>query len=202
MKIICIGRNYAKHAKELNNPVPKQPLIFMKPDTAMLVNRKPFFYPEFTKDLHYEAEVVLKVCKNGKHVEPEFAHKYYDKLTIGLDLTARDIQARCKEKGHPWEIAKGFDGSAVLGEFISMADFQADNIGFYLNKNGETVQKGNTNDLIFSFDYIISYVSKIFRLHMGDLIFTGTPEGVGPLQVGDELEGFIGERRLLECRIK
>jgi len=202
MKIICIGRNYVNHAKELNNPVPKQPLIFMKPDTAMLVNRKPFFYPEFTEKLHYEAEIVLKVCKNGKHVEPKFAHKYYDQLTVGLDLTARDVQARCKEKGHPWEIAKGFDGSAVLGEFISMADFQADNIDFSLNKNGETVQKGNTKDLIFSFDYIISYVSKFFRLHIGDMIFTGTPEGVGPLQVGDELEGFIGEKRLLECRIK
>jgi len=144
----------------------------------------------------------LKICKNGKHVEQEFSHKYYDQITLGLDLTARDVQARCKEKGHPWEIAKAFDGSAVLGKFISMADFRADNIGFHLNKNGEIVQKGNTKDLIFSFDYLISYVSKYFKLHIGDLIFTGTPQGVGPLQIGDELEGFIGEEKLLECRIK
>ncbi len=202
MKIICIGRNYANHAKEMNSPVPKQPLVFMKPDTAMLINRKPFYYPEFTKNLHHEAEIVLKICKNGKHVDEQFAHKYYDQITFGLDLTARDVQARCKEKGHPWEIAKAFDGSAVLGEFISMDDFKANNIGFHLHKNGETVQQGNTSDLIFSFDYLISYVSKFFKLQMGDMIFTGTPEGVGPLAIGDHLEGYIGERKLLDCRVK
>jgi len=203
MKIICIGRNYVDHAKELNNPVPSKPLVFMKPPSALLVNNKPFYYPEFTENLHYEVEMVLKICRNGRHVQPEFAHKYYEQIGLGIDFTARDVQSQCKEKGHPWEIAKGFDGSAPISEFINLDRLMNPGaIEFELTKNGEVVQSGNTKDLIFSFDYIISYVSKIFRLHIGDLIFTGTPEGVGPLQVGDELEGFIGENKLLECRIK
>ncbi len=191
MKIICIGRNYADHAKELNNPVPKQPLVFMKPSSALLVNNKPLYYPEFTKDLHYEAEIVLKICKNGKAVQPQFAKKYYKEIALGIDFTARDIQARCKEKGHPWEIAKAFDGSAALSNFISIENVKREAIEFQLKKNDEVVQHGNTKDLIFSFDTLIAYVSKYFKLQMGDYIFTGTPAGVGPLKIGDQLEGLI-----------
>ncbi len=202
MKIICIGRNYADHAKELNNPVPKNPMIFMKPDTAILRKRRPFYYPEFSKNIHYEAEVVLKICKNGKHVEEKFAHKYYNEISLGLDMTARDVQSEQKAKGHPWEIAKAFDSSAVIGEFLPMEGYDAKNIGFHLTKNGETVQTGNTNDLIFSFDYLIAYISKYFKLHIGDLIYTGTPAGVGPVAIGDRLEGFLGDQHLLSCEIR
>lgn len=207
MKIICIGRNYADHAKELNNAVPTKPLVFMKPPSALLVNNKPFYYPEFSKDIHYELEVVLKIAKNGRHVQPEFAHKYYNKIALGIDFTARDIQQKCKEKGHPWEIAKGFDGSAVISEFVALKDIEDTNaIEFRLSKNGEDVQKGNTKDLIFSFDYIITYVSQFFKLQQGDLIYTGTPAGVGPVQIGDKLKGFLstkkGEIQMLKCNIK
>jgi 2-keto-4-pentenoate hydratase/2-oxohepta-3-ene-1,7-dioic acid hydratase in catechol pathway len=191
MKIICIGRNYADHAKELNNPVPKQPLVFMKPSSALLVNNKPLYYPEFTNKLHYEAEIVLKICKNGKAVQSKFAHKYYNEIAFGIDFTARDLQAKCKEKGHPWEIAKAFDGSAALSEFIPIENVNRDAIEFQMKKNDEIVQHGNTKDLIFSFDTLISYVSKYFKLQMGDYIFTGTPAGVGPVKIGDKLEGFI-----------
>ena len=191
MKIICIGRNYADHAKELNNPVPKQPLVFMKPPSALLVNNKPLYYPEFTKDLHHEIEVVLKICKNGRHVQQAFAKDYYEEIALGIDFTARDLQARCKEKGHPWEIAKGFDGSAVLSPFISIDQVNANAIEFELHNNGETVQHGNTKDLIFSFDDIICYVSKYFKLQMGDYIYTGTPAGVAPVKIGDELKGYL-----------
>ena len=203
MKIICIGRNYVDHAKELNNPVPKQPLVFMKPPSALLVNNKPFYYPEFTQDLHYEVEIVLRICRNGRHVAPEFAHKYYEQIGLGIDFTARDVQARCKAKGHPWEIAKGFDGSAPISEFINLDKLKnPTNIEFHLTKNGETVQVGNTKDLIFSFDTIITYVSKYFKLQVGDMIYTGTPAGVGPVQIGDELEGFIEGTSFLTCAIK
>jgi len=207
MKIICIGRNYRDHAKELNNPVPKKPLVFMKPPSALLVNNKPFYYPEFTKDLHYEAEIVLKVARNGRHVQPEFASKYYNKIALGIDFTARDIQSQLKAKGHPWEIAKGFDGSAVLSEFISIKDLEDPNaITFRLTQNGEDVQNGNTKDLIFAFDYLITYVSQYFKLQQGDLIYTGTPAGVGPVKIGDQLEGFVdtkkGEIKMLKCNIK
>jgi acylpyruvate hydrolase len=206
MKIICIGRNYAKHAKELNNEVPDHPMIFMKPPSALLVNNKPFYYPEFTKDLHYELEIVLKIGKNGKHVQPEFAHQYYSEVALGIDFTARDIQAQCKKKGHPWEIAKGFDNSAVLSPFVSIDQLNAKAIEFELHKNGKKVQHGNTKDLIFSFDDIIVYASKFFKLQMGDLIYTGTPEGVGPVKIGDKLEGFLHTRNtvepLLHCEIK
>jgi len=191
MKIICIGRNYAEHAKELKNEVPDEPVVFMKPPSALLVNNKPFYYPEFSNDIHYEAEIVLKICKNGRHVQPEFADDYYDQIGLGIDFTARDLQAKCKEKGHPWEIAKGFDGSAVLGDFIPVEQVDRQAIEFELRKNGDVMQHGNTKDMLFSFADIIVYLSKFFRLQIGDYIYTGTPAGVGPIQIGDKLEGVI-----------
>ncbi len=207
MKIICIGRNYAEHAKELNNPVPEQPVVFMKPATALLVNDKPFFYPEFTHDLHYEGEIVLKIAKNGRHVQPEFAAGYVQEIAFGIDFTARDLQQACKAKGQPWEIAKAFDNSAPLGPFVSIEEVDDPGaIEFELHKNGEVVQQGNTRDLLFSFEEIIVYVSRFFKLQMGDLIFTGTPAGVGPVQVGDELEGFIRLKKrmtsMLRCPVR
>lgn len=203
MKIICIGRNYVDHAKELNNPVPKQPLVFMKPPSALLVNNKPLYYPEFTENLHYEAEIVLRICRNGRHVQPEFAHKYYEQIAFGIDFTARDVQSRLKEKGHPWEIAKGFDGSAPISEFMNLDRLlNPKAIEFQLTKNGEIVQSGNTKDLIFSFETLICHVSKYFKLQVGDYIYTGTPAGVGPVKVGDVLEGSIEGKGLLSCEIK
>lgn len=206
MKIICIGRNYVDHAVELNNPIPKQPMVFMKPPSALLVNNKPLYYPEFTKDLHYEAEIVLKISKNGRHVQPEFANEYFDHIAFGIDFTARDLQTKCKEKGHPWEIAKGFDGSAALSRFLPIEQVTRTGIRFEMKKNEEIVQQGNTKDLIFSFGEIITHVSKFFKLQMGDLIYTGTPAGVGPVQIGDRLEGFIhtyrGLEPMLSCEIR
>jgi len=207
MKIICIGRNYAKHAKELGNKIPTKPLVFMKPGSALLVNGKPFYYPEFTKDLHYELELVLKISKNGRHIQPEFAKDYYQEIGLGIDFTARDLQRQCKEKGHPWEIAKAFDHSAVIGKFVNLKTATIDgHFEFYLNKNGEKVQHGFTKDLIFPFDDLIVYVSKYFKLQKGDYIYTGTPAGVGPVAIGDELEGVLvipgGEKTLLQCAIK
>lgn len=208
MKILCIGRNYEEHARELNNPVPtERPVVFMKPATAMLINNKPFYYPEFTKDLHYEGEIVLKVAKNGRHVQPEFAREYYEEVAFGIDFTARDLQSELKQKGHPWELAKAFDGSAVLSEFIPISDLPDPTaIEFQLIKNGTVAQHGNTRNVIFSFDAIICFVSKFFKLQMGDYIFTGTPAGVGPVQVGDLLEGVIftngGPKKMLRCEIK
>lgn len=210
MKIICIGRNYAEHAKELNNPIPKEPLIFMKPSSALLVNNKALYYPEFTKDLHYEAEIVLKIERNGRHVQPQFASKYYSKVAFGIDFTARDIQQKCKEKGHPWEKAKGFDGSAGISEFVSLEEVTGpEGIEFYLTKNGEEVQHGFTKDMLFSFDQLIVEASRYFKLHQGDLLYTGTPAGVGAVQIGDQLEGYILSQKpekkalhLLSCSIK
>ena len=202
MKIICIGRNYIDHAKELNNPVPSKPLVFMKPPTALLVNNKDFYYPKFTSDLHYEGEIVLKVSKNGRHVQPEFAREYYNQIAFGLDLTARDLQDQCKEKGHPWEIAKGFDNSAPISKFINIGDRDLNCISFETKLNGEVVQSGNTSDLIFDFNFLICYVSKFFKLQQGDMIFTGTPSGVGPLKIGDLVEGYIENEKLLQCKIK
>jgi len=203
MKIICIGRNYRDHAKEMNSPVPKNPLIFMKPPSALLVKNKPLYYPEFTKNLHYEAEIVLKMTKNGKHVQPAFAKKYYQEIGFGIDFTARDVQAECKSKGHPWEIAKAFDNSAGLSEFISIDKVNVtEGIKFQMKQNGEVVQDGNTKDLIFDFDFLICYVSKFFKLQMGDLIYTGTPAGVGPVKIGDKLEGFIEGEKMIECEIR
>jgi acylpyruvate hydrolase len=203
MKIFCIGRNYIDHAKELNNPVPSEPLIFMKPPTALVVNNKPFYYPDFTQDLHYEGEIVLRVCKNGRSVQPEFAHRYYDGVAFGVDFTARDLQDKLKQKGHPWEIAKAFDRSAPLSRFVDLESLpDPKNIRFQLKKNGELMQDGNTKDLIFHFDALICYISRYFTLQKSDLIFTGTPAGVGPVKIGDTLEGFIEGEHLLTCQIR
>ncbi|MEY2904843.1 MAG: hypothetical protein RJA52_859 [Bacteroidota bacterium] len=206
MKIICIGRNYAEHAKELNNPLPTEPVVFMKPPTALLLDGRPFYYPDFTSDLHYELEIVIKIGKNGRHISPDHAVSYIDEIGLGIDFTARDLQDRCKKNGHPWEIAKGFDHSAVLGSFISAQDLNLNNIHFELEKNKIVVQKGNTQEMIFSFSDIIVYLSKFFRLQMGDYIFTGTPAGVGAVKIGDCLEGYMnlnGDRqKMLICEIK
>jgi acylpyruvate hydrolase len=202
MKIFCIGRNYEEHARELNNPVPAAPVVFMKPSTALLLDGKPFYYPDFSQNIHYELEIVLKICKNGKSVAEKFASAYYDKIGLGIDFTARDIQDICKQKGHPWEIAKSFDHSAVLGDFVSKTELQMSSISFSLNKNGEQVQNGNSADMIFSFDAIIAYISQYFTLQLGDLIYTGTPAGVGPIKIGDQLVGILDGRKLLECTIK
>ncbi len=201
MKIICIGRNYAEHAKEMKSEVPTEPVFFMKPDTALL-KEGDFYYPGFTSDLHHEIELVLKINKNGKHIEPQFAHKYYDEIGLGIDFTARDLQAKCKEKGLPWEKAKAFDNSAPIGQFIHKDKLAGKDIKFELKINGETKQAGSSADLIFSFDQVISYVSKFVTLKTGDLIYTGTPEGVGPVKIGDQLEGFINGESFLKLKIK
>lgn len=203
MKIVAIGRNYINHAKELNNPVPEEPVIFLKPDTAVLRDDKDFYYPEFSKDIHYEVEVVLRICNEGKHVAEKFAHKYYDAIGLGIDFTARDIQQKHKEKGLPWELAKAFDQSAVISPLILKEELgDLSNLSFSLQKNGETVQLGNTKDVIFHFDQLIAYISERITLRKGDLIYTGTPEGVGPVQIGDLLEGYLGERKMFSCQIK
>lgn len=201
MKIICIGRNYADHAKELNNPLPAKPMVFMKPSTALLINDADFYYPEFSKDVHYEAELVIKIGKNGTHVQPEFAMEYVEEMTLGLDMTARDIQAECKKKGHPWELAKSFDRSAVVGKLIAPKETM-ESISFVLKKNEKVVQEGNSAQMIFSIQDIIVYVSRYFKLQMGDMIFTGTPAGVGPIQIGDTFEGFLEGEKVLHCHIK
>ena len=202
MKIFCIGRNYAKHAAEMNSKVPTKPMVFMKPMTALLLNNQPLYYPEFTENLHYEVELILKVAKNGKYVQPAFSSNYVEEIGLGIDFTARDIQAKCKEKGHPWEIAKAFDNSAVVSKFISIKDFDVNNISFSLKKNGEIVQSGNTKDLIFNFSSLVEYISVYFKIQTGDLIYTGTPEGVGPVTIGDVLEGYIEDQKMFECAIK
>jgi len=203
MKIFCIGRNYADHAKELNNPVPSEPLIFMKPPTALLISNKPFYYPDFTQDLHYEGEIVLRVAKNGRSVQPEFASRYYDAVAFGIDFTARDLQEQLKKKGQPWEIAKGFDGSAPISAFLPLAEVpNVQDIHFQLKKNGEIVQDGHTRDLLFSFDTLICHISKYFTLLKGDYIFTGTPAGVGPVQPGDLLEGWLEGKEMMRCAVK
>lgn len=203
MKIICIGRNYVEHAKELNNPVPTRPVFFMKPDTALLQKNNPFFYPEFSKDIHYETELVLKICKNGRHIEERFAYNYYNEIGIGIDFTARDIQAECKAKGLPWEIAKAFDQAAPLGKFLPISKFpDLNNINFSLKINNEIRQDGNSTDMIFSFDQIIAYISMFITLRTGDLIFTGTPEGVGPTKIDDHFEAYIENEKLLDFNVK
>jgi len=203
MKIICIGRNYIDHAKELNNPVPKVPVFFMKPDTALIQKHNPFFYPEFSKDIHYETELVIKISKNGRHIEERFAHKYYDEIGIGLDLTARDLQSECKKKGLPWEIAKAFDNSAPLGSFKKISEFEdVNNINFSLKINGEQRQVGNSADMIFNFNQIIFYLSQFVTLKLGDLIFTGTPAGVGPIKIDDHFEAFIEKDKMLDLKVK
>ncbi len=201
MKIICIGRNYAEHAKELNNAVPEKPVFFMKPDTALLTDNKPFYLPDFSQEVHYETELVLRISKMGKHVEKGFARRYYDEIGIGIDFTARDLQRECKQKGLPWEIAKAFDNSAPLGGFLPKKELP-DPILFHLNINGETVQEGTTEDLLFSFDELIAYVSRFITLRTGDLIYTGTPAGVGSVKKGDRLQAYIGEKLLLDFEVK
>ncbi len=204
MKIICIGRNYVEHARELNNPLPENPVFFLKPDTALVIRNRPFFYPDFSTDIHYETELVLKICKVGKSIPEKFASDYYDQIGLGFDFTARDLQQKCKEKGLPWEIAKGFDFSAPVSmEFVPKSSFpDLNNIRFHMELNGNTVQEGNSGDLIFSFEKIISYVSRFMTLRTGDLIFTGTPDGVGPVKIGDKLEAYLDGKKLLSCWIK
>jgi len=203
MKIIAIGRNYAEHAKELNNPVPTVPVIFMKPDTALLKDNKPFYHPDFSSDIHHEIEIVLKVCKEGKHISEKFAANYYDEIGLGIDFTARDIQSRHKEKGLPWELAKAFDGSAPISIFYPKTTFEdLYQLNFKLDINGETRQTGNTNLLLFSFEQIIAFVSQYITLKKGDLIFTGTPAGVGKVNVGDRLEGYLEDEKLLDFCVK
>jgi len=202
MKIFCIGKNYAEHAKEMNSKVPDKPLVFMKPSTALLLNDKPFYHPEFSQNIHHEVEIVLKINKHGRHIEPKYALSYFDEIGLGIDFTARDIQAECKKNGHPWEVAKAFDNSAVIGKFLSVDELDLEGITFHLLKNGEVVQTGNTADLMFDFQKIISYVSTIFTLQNGDFIMTGTPAGVGSVKIGDKLEGFIGDRKIFECEVK
>lgn len=203
MKIICIGRNYTEHAKELNNPVPEEPIFFMKPDSALVLNNQPFFLPDFSNEIHHEVEVVLKINRLGKNIDEKFAHRYYEEIGLGIDLTARDLQQKCKAAGKPWEIAKAFDGSAPLGTFIKKQNLPDVNaINFYLDINGKTVQKGNTKDMIFSFDSLIAYLSKFLTLKIGDLIYTGTPAGVGPLKISDHLEGYMEGKKLLDFFIR
>lgn len=203
MKIICIGRNYAEHANEMNAPIPTEPILFMKPETALLQKNLPFYYPEFSKDIHFETEIVLKISKMGRHIEPMFANRYYDEIGIGIDFTARDMQAKCKAKGLPWEISKSFDHSAPIGKFIPKIKFPfMDDIKFHLKINKNRVQEGNTKNMLFSFDAIISYASKYFTLKKGDLIFTGTPASVGSVKIGDRLEAYIGQEKLLDFEIK
>lgn len=203
MKIICIGRNYAEHAKEMKSDLPEKPMFFMKPDTALLPKRTPFYYPNFTKDLHFECEIVVRINKLGKNISKKFAHSYYNEIGLGIDFTARDLQAECKKKGHPWEIAKSFENSAPISEkFIDKSTLDLSNLTFSLLKNGEVVQKGNTKDMIFTIDEIIAYISQFMTLKIGDLIFTGTPVGVGPVQIGDLLEGYIEGTKMLGVRIK
>jgi len=203
MKIICIGRNYAEHAKEMKSEVPTEPVFFMKPDTALLKDNEPFYFPDFTKDLHHEIEVVLKISKVGKHIAEAFAYKYYEEISLGIDFTARDLQAQCKAKGLPWEKAKSFDSSAPIGKFVKKSELgDLQNLHFDLSINSELRQKGNTSDLLFSFDKVIAYVSQFVTLKVGDLIFTGTPEGVGPVAIGDKLQGTLNGEELFCFEIK
>lgn len=203
MKIFCVGRNYSEHAKELGSDVPDEPVIFMKPKSALLQPHTPFYYPEFTNELHYECELVLRISKNGKYIQDKFAGKYYDAVTAGIDFTARDIQNELKSKGLPWEKAKAWDNSAVIGKWIPLANVKDKrNINFSFKKNGELVQEGNSKDMLFDFDYIVSYISNFFSINIGDLVFTGTPKGVGEIVVGDEVEAFIENESLLTLDVK
>lgn len=203
MKILAIGRNYVNHAKELNNPVPKEPVVFSMPDSALLKNNNDFYYPEFSKDIHHELEVVVKINRVGKNIPIEFAHRYYEEIGLGIDFTARDIQAECKKKGLPWEKAKAFDGAAPISKFIPKEKFKDVNaLNFHLDINGERAQTGNTENMIFSIDYLISYLSQFFTLKIGDMIYTGTPEGVGPVKIGDHLVAVLEGEKLLDFHVR
>ena len=204
MKIICIGRNYTDHIAELHNEKPKDPVIFLKPDTAILLKKQPFFIPDFSNDVHYEVEVLVRINKVGKHIQSKFAHKYYDEIGLGIDFTARDLQQQLKEKGLPWEKAKSFDGAAVIGEKWLPKDrfSNVNDISFSLQKNGKSVQQGNTSHMLWKIDELIGYISKYFTLKIGDIIFTGTPAGVGPVAIDDQLTGFIEEEQIFSIQVK
>ncbi len=202
MRIFAVGRNYAAHIAELNNERPQEPVIFTKPDTALLQHNEPFYYPEFSKDIHHEVEIVLRISKQGKYIQEKFAHKYYDQIALGIDFTARDLQQKAKEKGLPWDLAKGFNGSAPVSGLKKIREFDLENLNFSLKVNGELRQEGNTRMMLFGFDFIISFLSRFFTLRTGDLIFTGTPEGVGPVHPGDRLEGFLENEKVLDFEIR
>ena len=202
MKIFGIGRHYAAHIEELNNERPDEPVIFTMPETVLLQKNRPFYYPSFSSDIHFEVEVVLKICKVGKNIDEKFAHTYYNEIGVGIDFTARDLQQKAKEKGLPWALAKGFNDAAPLSTFVPKEKYDLENLNFSLTQNDEVKQQGNTSLMLFSFDYIISYLSKYFLLKKGDLIFTGTPKGVGPVQIGDRLEAFLEDKKMLHVDIK
>jgi 2-keto-4-pentenoate hydratase/2-oxohepta-3-ene-1,7-dioic acid hydratase in catechol pathway len=203
MKILCIGRNYEEHAKELKNPLPAEPVVFSKPDSALLRNNQPFFIPDFANDFHHEVEIVIKISRLGKNIAPEFANRYYDEIGLGIDFTARDLQDELRKKGLPWEKCKAFDGSAVISEFVSKTRYpELGQVNFHLDINGVTRQKGTTADMIFDFDTIVSHVSRYFTLKIGDLIYTGTPAGVGPVNIGDRLQGYIESEQFFDFWVK
>jgi len=203
MKIICVGRNYAEHIKELDNQRPEQPVLFMKPDSAVILKNNPFIIPTFSSDIHYEVELLVKIAKIGKHIAREFASDYYNEIGLGIDFTARDLQTQLKAKGLPWERAKGFDGSAMIGQFVDKATLgNLDALDFSMQKNGSTVQQGNTSDMLWKIDELIEYISKYFTLKIGDIIFTGTPSGVGPVTHGDQLVGFINNEEFFSLKVK
>jgi acylpyruvate hydrolase len=203
MKIICVGRNYAEHAAELQNDKPTEPVIFLKPDTALLKNNQPFYHPNFSEEIHYECEVVVRICREGKHIDPKFSHKYYDQIGLGVDFTARDLQNSLKSKGLPWELSKAFDNSAVVSAFIPKEEFHNINsLNFKLFQNQQEKQNGNTTEMLFNMDEIISFVSKYITLKTGDYIFTGTPKGVGKILIGDVLEGYLENRKMFEFEVK
>lgn len=202
MKIIGIGRNYSEHAKELNNPLPTEPVVFMKPDTALLKGNAPFYYPEFSKDVHHEVELVVKICKEGKYIQEKFAPKYYEEIGLGIDFTARDLQKKAQEKGLPWTLAKGFNGSAPVSEFVSKNDYDLKNLKFSLNINGELRQSGSTADMVFTIERLIVYISQFITLKAGDLIYTGTPSGVSAVKPGDRLQAYLEEKLMLDFEVK
>ena len=203
MKIICVGRNYVEHIKELNNEAPKDPVLFLKPDTSILLKKQPFFIPEFSNEVHHEVEILVKINRIGKHIDRKFAHKYYDEISLGIDFTARDLQSKLKEKGLPWEKSKAFDGAAVVGKFLSKNDFKnVDNINFRLEKNDKVQQTGNTSLMLWKIDTLIEYISKYFTLKIGDIIFTGTPSGVAKVNPNDILKGFIEEKEIFSIKVK
>jgi acylpyruvate hydrolase len=202
MKILAVGRNYAEHIKELSNEKPDEPVIFSKPETALLKNNEPFYYPDFSTDIHHEVEVVIKISKMGKNIEEQFAHKYYEEIGLGIDFTARDIQSKLKSKGLPWDLAKGFNDSAPISDFVSKSDYNLSDLNFSLDINGERKQTGNTSLMLFSFDYLISFISRYFTLKTGDLIFTGTPSGVSPVKTGDRLTGHLENKLMFDFEVK
>jgi 2-keto-4-pentenoate hydratase/2-oxohepta-3-ene-1,7-dioic acid hydratase in catechol pathway len=203
MKIICVGRNYTDHIKELENNKPKEPVLFLKPDSSIILNNKPFFIPDFSQNIHYELELIIKISRLGKHIQEKFSHKYYDFIGLGIDFTARDLQSDLKSKGLPWEKSKAFDGSCFISKWINKSEFNdVNNLNFKLNKNGKTVQKTNSKLMLWKIDELISYISTFFTIKIGDVIFTGTPAGVGKVSIGDNLEGFIEDNKIFNLNIK